>query len=530
MKQLIIDLLIDEEYAIVMSYRIAIGDRMFAEMWEPHQTSGFLCALFIKIFLFLGISGLDHLIIYLRLTGILLQCAVSLFMYDTLKKQYPQPLAFFCSLLCLNLLPKWIMVPEFSKMLLWGNLCTMLCFLRIHYGSRHVRLLSVFAALFTCTAVLAYPTYVLTVLLYAVTLLFLYGRQAKRRLVYYLGTCTCLGVIYILYFSVQLTFRGFLTGIRQMSSDGSHSVSMAERLELYAEELIEAFPYFLFLLIACFLLYYLLRKFHIFKKNEHSKINFLLLLSLMSIIQQMYLWLWADTLYLYRPHFFYCILYCMGFFLLKNNKALSLLGFFPALTTFLAAQILTNTNIQNTSIYLFSGIITTFLVLYEVLTTNKAFYYMTLFALSGIILFSKGYMITGPEGLKEDVFFVKQKALYGPAKDIYCRYIDGYSYNIIAELIPKYISEQDTLLCVSEHSIWYLLAESTISTCSTISTPTFDERLLQYWEQYPERFPDFILIKENSPYQEAVDALLNLDAPLVNDSGILLYSTKTPLK
>ena len=35
---------IDEEYAITLSYRILSKDRMFLEMWEPHQTSGFQTA------------------------------------------------------------------------------------------------------------------------------------------------------------------------------------------------------------------------------------------------------------------------------------------------------------------------------------------------------------------------------------------------------------------------------------------------------------------------------------------------------
>lgn len=519
---------IDEEYAVAMSYRIAVGDRMFSEMWEPHQTSGFLCAFFIKLFLLLDIPGLDHMILYLRLVGIILQCAVSLFLYDTLKKHYPQPLAFFCSILCLNLLPKWFLVPEFSKMLLWGNLCTMICFLRIHYGSRHVRLLSISAALFTCTAVLAYPTYILTVLLYATVLWLLYGKLAKRCLFYYLGTCTCLGIGYVLYFSMQLTFGGFLNGIRQMTNDGSHNVSMAMRFTSYMDELIEAFPYFLFILVVCAVLYFLLYKLHIFQKGQYTVCSFLLLLSLLSIFQQIYLWLWGNTVYFFRPHYVYCILYCMGFFLLKKNRALTLLGFFPALTTYLAALILTNTNLQNTSIFLFSGIITTFLVLYEYMQKNKWIYNLTLLALSGLILFSKGYMVIGPTGYKEDIFFVRQKALYGPSKDIYCWYIDGYSYNIAAELVPQYISEQDALLCVGENSLWYLLSKCTISTPSTISTPTYDERLLSYWEMYPERFPDYVLVKENSPYLENVTALLNLDTPLVNDRGILLYSTKQP--
>ncbi len=43
---------IDEAYAIAQSYRLAIGDHMFSQMWEPHQMSSFGAALFIIPFIF----------------------------------------------------------------------------------------------------------------------------------------------------------------------------------------------------------------------------------------------------------------------------------------------------------------------------------------------------------------------------------------------------------------------------------------------------------------------------------------------
>ena len=37
---------LDEEYQLVMSYRNAMGDKLFYSMWEPHQSSAFLCSIF----------------------------------------------------------------------------------------------------------------------------------------------------------------------------------------------------------------------------------------------------------------------------------------------------------------------------------------------------------------------------------------------------------------------------------------------------------------------------------------------------
>lgn len=44
LKKMFVDFHIDVEYAVTMSYRLAMGDHMFSQMREPHQTSAFLLA------------------------------------------------------------------------------------------------------------------------------------------------------------------------------------------------------------------------------------------------------------------------------------------------------------------------------------------------------------------------------------------------------------------------------------------------------------------------------------------------------
>ena len=45
-KMLLQNFSLDEEYQIMMSYRNIMGDTMIDTMWEPHQTSSFLCTVF----------------------------------------------------------------------------------------------------------------------------------------------------------------------------------------------------------------------------------------------------------------------------------------------------------------------------------------------------------------------------------------------------------------------------------------------------------------------------------------------------
>ena len=41
----------DAEYQMAMAYRMLKGDKMILQMWEPHQTSAFLCAIFMKFYM-----------------------------------------------------------------------------------------------------------------------------------------------------------------------------------------------------------------------------------------------------------------------------------------------------------------------------------------------------------------------------------------------------------------------------------------------------------------------------------------------
>jgi hypothetical protein len=83
-KSVFADYNVDSEYAITMAYRMARGDRMLIEMWEPHQTSAFLCAFFIKIYLVL-FNTTTGIILFLHLVGFALKCLVALVLYRTMK-------------------------------------------------------------------------------------------------------------------------------------------------------------------------------------------------------------------------------------------------------------------------------------------------------------------------------------------------------------------------------------------------------------------------------------------------------------
>ncbi len=84
-KRIFTDFDIDCEYAIVLSYRMVRGDKMIAQMWEPHQTSAFLNAAFIKLYIFLT-GTVTGVALYLNIMGTFVKVGVTVLFYRTFRK------------------------------------------------------------------------------------------------------------------------------------------------------------------------------------------------------------------------------------------------------------------------------------------------------------------------------------------------------------------------------------------------------------------------------------------------------------
>lgn len=555
---------IDEEYAVTMAYRMVSGDKMFVDMWEPHQTSGFLSAAFIYLYLLL-FHTTNYLVLYLRLIGACLQGGISFFLYKTLKPYFSSEVSLIAALFFYNTLPKWIQVPEFANMLTWFSVLSLLCFLRAYHSSKHSTLWFVLAGICISGLVLSYPSCILAIFFYLLVMHKLHPVSFFKDAGIVLGTCFFLGILYISYFLSHMSVSEFLFGLRQMMTDNSHSDSIFQRFFAYGKELINLFPHIFLLLLLGGGLTYLLSKIrrlsNLIPANWYS---FCLLVLCCSLIEQGIIWLGYGQ-YLHYPLVYFYFLYFFGI-LAYHKKKTSCLPFHHTLfwlgtvsggSIWFSALLITNTTISVTASYLMNGLIVGILFLleendfketkenknrtkktienknrtkkYKILTQNPKFFSLPAFTalfLLGITLFCKGFMICENEGRRSNMFFVKQKALYGPAKNIYCSYLDGYIYNTYAESSKDYIIDGDCVLYVGMRSLYYLLDNVTISTFSTISTPSFDKRLIEYWTLFPERFPTIVVLDKgyaSDNCKEFLINLLSLEKPIAENEYFIFY-------
>ena len=531
LKTLVQQFNIDEQYAIVLGYRIATGEKMFIDLWEPHQTSGFVCAILIKLFMMLTDST-EYVVIYLRGAGILIQALVSIFTYITLKKEYTKWNSCLIAIIVFALQPKGIQVPEFSNLFIWSVLCTMLCLYNLYLTPQKFRRYSVLAAVFACVSVLCYPSFLIVIPLYIIGFFKIFDKKARLISGYFLGACIVAGVAYVVYFLTQMSVDEFLFGIKQMMTDGAHEVTLTERALFYVEELgIMLVP-----AIVCFTLAYICVKIlGICEVVDRKDKNYLLIGSIaliLSVIYQVIVWMNQNNgIYLHTPLSFYFIAYGIGALSMKEEPVLKWIFYIPTGGAFLAALILTNTGIRVTGSYLLPGILAVFVIMLQTkeVDGNKVISYVKMsgvVAFMLLLLFQRTYLVCETGGYKADISYMKQKALSGPAENVYCRWLDGTNYNEAAIMMEQYVSEGDSVLCVSSQNLWYLMKECRISNFSTISTPTFDERLFEYWAIHPEKYPKVVVVDKEFYELEDVEKLLDLEAPIYNSETLALYYTK----
>lgn len=539
---------IDEEYAITLSYRILSEDRMFLEIWEPHQTSGFLTAALCWIYQ--TITGtVDYLVLYLRICGALLQAAISIFMYRTLKTSFSRYGALVSAVFFYNILPKQIQTPEFANMLVGFSVLVMLCLFRACH-SKHSRLWLGAAGVFFCGLVLSYPSCILAVPVYILCLKKVRPQSFLKDVGILAAVCILLGGGYIAFFLSHMTLSQFLFGLRQMMTDGFHSDSFFQRLAAYGGELWNFLPHLCILVIlAC--VFTLLHWFLTQKRGRRWPLWYFFSCCILcvSYAEQIIIWL-GDSLNFHYPLLYFYLLYGFGIFACQKRQSpdksqyriLFWIGSVCGGSVWFTALLVTNTTISVTGSYLASGLIPAILLLAEGpgLSSaspegNSMFYKLpAILATMGLLattLFAKGFMVCENQGLRSNVFVVRQKALSGPARNIYYVYMSGYAYNSYAELLEGCCTPEDSLLYVGIHNLYYLVTGSRIAVPSTISTPTFDNRLLEYWSYFPERYPTLVVIDLSYYNTDEVDFImdcLHLQEPFVKNAEFAVYRTEQP--
>lgn len=512
LKNLLVGTDTDEGYGIMVGYRLAMGDRLLLDMWEPHQTSAIFTALFIGPFVCLT-GGVNYLNLFLRAVFFPIQAGVSVFLYKTIRKTAPQveaSVAALMGLLYYVTTPKSVFIPEYSNLHNWFFSLMVLCLLRYFgtkdsEGSRVKGKLGylVLAGIFMTCDVLAYPSMVLVFLCCMGFLLLRKSKRKVREVLAYALPCVLSAGAMLGYLLTYMTPQIMMQMVGEILGEGSHQTSVVEKLLDWGESLGET----ILILLAALLFAGLVR--WIVENKMKKQLPELLrqpgmLFFLIVFVVQIGFWLFSSFNAIY-PQLLLMALSLEGIYIYLQKDRSETLFFRWILLVFvnyIAVLLLSNWEPMLLNTYLIMGAeagLATLSCYWQKTSAHgkKALQVLCLCLVLGNA-FSYTYLILGSQEYHASVVRnVRGINRQGLRAGILTDYMTAYRYNNNLEIWQEAVPDGSTVLYVGPSQFFSMFGEHIQASPDTICTMVYDERLLDYWELHPERYPDVVVFESS---------------------------------
>ncbi len=496
-KRLIANYTIDVEYAVAMSYRMAMGDQLLTQMWEPHQTAALFLAPFIKLWMVL-VGSTTGIVLFLNIISLIIKWGVETFLYCTLRKYCNSKILFCICIFFMAVNAKHCLILDFSNLQIYFTILLFCSFVRYLENQKKKRWLLA-AALFLCLVILSYPS---CVLLYFLAVFVLLKYSEKKRLDFILFTGVCVGIGAICLFCIGL--RVGVTGTIEnmywiVTGDATHSQTLGMKLARYGENITKlglVYGVLAFLGTVMAQIVWLLRKRNADSRKFVAPLHFyikgffcvLLGYSLINVLLVRFEFQFAE---MYLP------IMALGIFFLpccsEESRKIVKMGLLFSGGNFLSTIMLTNNNLYCVLPYFILGVMVAFIPIMESMGSKEKWVFLFI----GLTIL-KGIYVMMPISTEFcSIFEAGGIIKSGPAVGIVSDYMGAYIRNTEKEFWEQYIEPGDNVLIVAENqisSIQYLYEDVNISVDSTISTPTISEKLLEYWERNPDKFPDVVVV------------------------------------
>lgn len=501
-KYIFIDFGIDAAFQISMSYRLADGDIMFKEMWEPYQMSTFLSTFFIKIYM-----GIFHtttgIVLYLQFIGVLIDGAIACFLYRIVDKHFNcRNTAFAMAWVFFLVSPKDVPLPEYANMQVWFS--TLLCIALFLYYKTKKRAMLILAALCLCGTVLAYPSCII-ILLGIVFLLLYRGKRADACI--FIGICCLTGILYLCLIFRHISVDDFIIFFKNMLSlETSHSMGIFEKICSYCKEFLKIAIVFCVVYGIAFVIVRMVNKIKKETKDrERSKVlTDMLFFMLIIFISAYSVLFWQQYIrYCYSLTFVAIIIIGLHYVkrLSQEKFYFYLCGMVISLLQLIATLLLTNLQLIASVPYLLLAVMVSFLPISEecklinVKETFKVLWKATILCSVLFLIVRNVYIIRPMSGDVSSILQVRGIVKEGPAKGIISEYMGPYMQNESMKEWDQYIKEGDTIYLIGSglDTLGYLYANTNIAAPSLVPTPGYNESILKYWELNPHKYPDVII-------------------------------------
>lgn len=507
-KNIFVGVDVDEGYGIMVGYRLIRGDRLLLEMWEPHQTSGIFTAFFMAPFLWITAGELNFLNICLRVAFFAVHGFLAYRIYRTIVVCIPRVGNVMAALMAVFFYvtsPKCIYIPEYSNLQVWFTAATIMClmwyFSEASPKKGNVSLL-VLGGVFLACDVLAYPS---MALLFPVCVGYMLWRGCGKKCVFFAIPCAAGALLFIGYLLSYMSFSQIAEVLPHILGEGSHKMEWEDKLGIWLKDLetILAFAVVGGMLAAAMTVV----QCAVVKRRGYRtvpRVNFLFRFFAFQTFFQIGYWILGNDAiaYMQLNYLFMSLLgiYCYYKAGKRDKDGIGMIVI--ALCGYLAVALLSNWGPNNLNPYLVMGVLGGFLCLDVLLEKELAEYgrkwtqkLLFLFILANV--FGYSYRMIGGDSMNSTVLEVRSYNRTGVRAGILTDYMTSYMYNTNQEIWAEAVPDGSTLFYVGSAQFSYMHGDCTVAVPSTISTPTYDETLLAYWEMNPDRYPNVVAIESS---------------------------------
>ncbi len=499
-KYIFVDFGIDAEFQIVMSYRQAMGDTMFLEMWEPYQTSAFLCAFFVRLYLWI-FNTTTGLVLYMQFVGVLLDFIVASILYVTVKKHLKaEKTAFFMAWLYLLVSPKDFPTGDYANMQVWFS--TLACIMLYLFFKTAGRRFVVWTAVFLCLTVLSYPSALCVC--FGVAILLLCRRQYKEMLLL-TGVCFLIGGAYLGMIFMWVSPSDFLENVGYiLSIETSHSTGMGAKILAYVKDIGVIMGVFLGTYACSFAIIRLVFLKKNKDKNMLGSLTDVLFLSSVAVMSLYTVLAWEKYVRYSYSVLFLALIIVGGRYVRKLNReefdfwlCAIVIGGMQLVSTLL----LTNLVFISAVPYLLLAVAASCIPLSKIgtqlqgETVMRTVWNVFVVLCVGVLVFRNVYIIRPMYGDVKNIFTIAGIVKSGPAVGIISEYMGPYVQNESIKEWEQFVKDGQNiyLLGTGVDTLGYLYKDTGISAPSLVPTPGYTEAIGEYWKNNPEKYPDMII-------------------------------------
>jgi hypothetical protein len=496
----------DSEYQLSMAYRFIKGDIPIKQMWEPNQTSVFLCALLMKIYM--TVTGTTTgIVLYTQFMGLLIRGAICLLLFRTISEYTSPKAAAAAASLYFMSSPKDMLTPEYGNMQLWSG--TLLFILLLHYFEKKRKRYLLLSAVVFCLGVFSYPSFILV---YFAVLIILYKYSEHFIKDAFMFTCVC-AVIGGLFLGYLFSIADLDTLIKCVSSalsiEPSHTVSLSGKLLDHCKNIILCGVFLAVIAFIGFAAHRLLLCLPSYKKRYAGE-SF-------------------SRLWMFIGWFILLFLFLYNILSVENRNAYILLMIYMAAVAFMCRKLLSTQEKRAYTAALLISLcsLAATLILSDHDFIQSAPYALLIYCVSAIPLY-KLYMsfkdnarikktfrisiyiflllisfrciyIHVPISGRGQIYSIIDDSAFirsGPAIGIYTNQEGAAMQRDSMAEWKTYINKGDKIWLLGDpvDTLAYLYEDVEVAAPSVMSTPSYNESMTYYWELNPDKYPDVIIL------------------------------------